>query len=89
MILTLSEQKGCVLILPILTLCCPATAFYRLPYPTAFAYTTRIVFYGILSSKNKNQFLRMRERSAPLRELSERMNEYDFYFEFGQKNFEK
>lgn len=79
MVVTLSEQKGCVLILPILTLCCPATAFYRLPYPTAFAYTTRIVFYGILSSKNKNQFLRISERSVPLRELSKRTNERVFF----------
>lgn len=67
MAIILSGQKGCVLILPILTLCCPVTAFYRLPYPTAFAYTTRTVFYETLNSKNKNQFLRVSEQSEAIK----------------------
>jgi predicted permease len=67
-------QKGYVLILPILTLCCSVTAFYRLPYPTAFTYRTRIVFYEILNSEKKNLSLRMSERSEAVKR-AEQANE--------------
>lgn len=74
MAIILSGIKGYVLILPILTLCCPVTAFYRLPYPTAFAYTTRTVFYEILNSEKKNLSLRMSERSKAIKR-AEQANE--------------
>jgi len=38
MVVILSEQKGYALILPILTLCCPLIAFYRLPHPERNLY---------------------------------------------------
>ncbi len=74
MAVILSGQKGYVSILPILMLCCPVTTFYRLPYPTAFAYTTRTVFYEILNSEKKNLSLRMSERSEAVKR-AEQANE--------------
>ncbi len=66
MAVILSGIKGYVLILPILTLCCPVTAFYRLPYHT--------VFYEILNSEKKNLSLRMSERSEAIKR-AEQANE--------------
>ena len=52
MVVILSEQKGYALILPILTLCCPLIAFYRLPH------TCRCSLCSLQDTKEAVYFLR-------------------------------
>jgi hypothetical protein len=74
-------QIGCVLTLSIFTLCYFITTFYRLPYPYRHKYTVygkdeKWFIVENFSSKNKNQSLRMSERSELIKRAraSERMS---------------